>query len=118
MPISAIEKWTSVPTWVSDKYPRDYKPIQDVIDRRFQNKNTIRNGYAQELVESWEGLSDKELKRVGDILWRGDQLKQELGEKGLKKLNAREKQAYRTVREVLNFIWFEDRPALMRDLRK
>jgi len=114
--MSLIEQWTALPTWVSDKYGKDYKPIQDVIDNRFRNKNIIRNQYTKELLESWGPLSKAEIKKVGDMLWKGDQLGMVLKKSGLSKLNERERKAYLVTREILDYIWFEDRPGLMKEL--
>jgi GGDEF domain-containing protein len=114
--MTVLEKWTGLPTWIADKYPDVYKPIQEVIDNRFRHKNIIRNGFTRELVDSWSGLDKKSINKVGKILWRGDELEKVLSGKGLTKLTPEEKRAYKSTREVLDYIWYEDRVNLMEEL--
>lgn len=110
--MAIIGQHTSVPTWVADEYP-EFQKIQDVIDRRFFNRNMIRNGYQKELLDAWDGLTKKEVARVGELLWKGDRIRQVLNKNGLAKLSARERKAYQATRAVLDFIWHEDLPQLM-----
>jgi hypothetical protein len=114
--IGLVTQGFGLPTWVADRYPNSAGKVQEVIDNRFRNKNMIRNEYYRELLDSWDGLSKEDIEKVGKVLWRGDQLGKALGAAGLAKLTPPQRKAYEKTREILDYIWYEDRPELMRSM--
>ena len=114
--IGLVTQGFGLPTWVADRYPNSAGKIQEVIDNRFRNKNMIRNEYYRELLDGWDGLTDVDKEKVGKALWKGDQLGKALSPAGLSKLSPPQRKAYKKTREILDYIWYEDRPELMRSM--
>ena len=114
--IGLVTQGFGLPTWVADRYPKSAGKIQEVIDNRFRNKNMIRNEYYRELLDGWDGLTDVDKEKVGKALWKGDQLGKALSPAGLAKLSPAQRKAYEKTREILDYIWYEDRPGVMREM--
>ena len=105
-----------LPSWTAKKHPKEFGPLFDIVNERQLNKTIIRNGYLKDLLPAWKNLTAEDTKKVGDILWRGDKLGKVLNESGLAKLSPAARKAYEATREVLDYIWKEDRIMTYREL--
>lgn len=114
------EEYIDMPAAFADKYPDTFGKIYKVLQTRNENKHLIKNDYVvgTGMSKSWSDLSKKDVEEVGKLLWRGDQLGKRLGEAGLKKLKPNIREAYKKTREVLDYIWFEDRINLISKIAK
>jgi len=113
--ISLLDQATKIPDWLAKSNP-DFRKVRDVQRRRDQNRNLIRHTYMTDLAPALT-LKSRSAEKVGRALWRGDELVKVLPEKVLdRRFTPEEKAGYLAVRSVLDYIWKEDLPELMKEL--
>lgn len=112
-----IDRYTSIPSWLADKFPEMAK-VQQVIDDRVFNRNVTRHTFTTELLDAWEGMTDSDKEAVGEALWLGDEKKVQYGHGDAKfdTLSSAGQKAFTATRQVLNDIRDTEMPNLMQHI--
>jgi len=114
--IGVLQQFLRIPDWLTESHPKELKFVRENLKKRDLHRNLLRHDLMG-AVKPFLDLKGKSFEKVAEALIKGDQIGATLPDKVLKKkFTPEEANAYRAVREVLNYIWFEDLPQLMKDL--